>query len=404
MAYELRPITLEEYPDFATANAGGFGWEPNPEMFTENLETLEIDRILASFDGPEIVSTTAIFSFDLTVPGNTLPTAGVTGVVVKPTHRRQGILRDMMARQLSDVHDRGEALAALWASESVIYGRFGYGLAAQDIEFKIDRLRTKLAREAPVCGRTRVVTREQALEAWPAVYDEARRARPGFFSRSESWWTHHTMREKDFERRAGSRFLVQYEEDGAIRGYARYRVRPGQDGMASGTLAVWELTALTSNAYSALWQFLFGVDLIASIEATHRPQDEPLYWMLADPRRMVRTVYDTLWVRVLDVPAALEGRRYAWEGSVVLDVRDPFCPWVQGRYELEMSPDGAKCSVTSAEPDVTLSAADLGAIYLGGEKLTTLARAGRVQGDYEALRRADVLLGWDRAPWCPEVF
>jgi predicted acetyltransferase len=404
VAYELRPITIDEYDDFSTANAGGFGWEPNADMLAENLNTMELDRTLATFDGPEVVSTTAIISFDLTVPGGTLPAAGVTWVAVKPTHRRRGILRDMMARQLSDIHDRGEALAALWASESVIYGRFGYGLGAQNIEFKVDRVRTTLAGDAPVCGRTRMMTREQALESWPAVYDEARRARPGFFSRSEAWWQYHTIREKDFERRMGSRFFVQYEEDGAVRGYARYRVRPGQDGMASGTLLVQELTALTSNAYSALWQYVFGVDLIATIEANHRPQDEPLYWMLADPRRMVRSVYDTLWVRVLDVPAALEGRRYAWEGSVVLDVRDSFCPWVQGRYELEMSPDGAKCTLTDAEPDVTLSAADLGAIYLGGEKLTTLARAGRVEGDYEALRRADVLLSWDRAPWCPEVF
>ncbi len=310
----------------------------------------------------------------------------------------------MMARQLNDIHERGEALAALWASESVIYGRFGYGLAAEDIEFKIDRLRTKLARETPACGRTRIVTRDQALEAWPALYDTARRARPGFFSRNEAWWQYHTMREKDLERRAGSRFNVQYEVDGAIRGYARYRIKPGQDGMASGTVTVWELTALDADAYSALWQYIFGVDLIANIEAMHRPQDEPLYWMLADPRRMARSVYDTLWLRVLDVPAALQGRRYAWEGNLILDVRDPFCPWVEGRYELEMSTEGATCKPTNAEPDVTLGAADLGAIYLGGGSLTTLARAGRVEGDYEALRRADVLLGWDRAPWCPEVF
>jgi len=405
VAYDLRPITEEEYPAFATANAGGFGWEPNPEMFGDNLKTLELDRTLASFDGPEVVGTTAIFSFDLTVPGNTLPTAGVTWVSVKPTHRRQGILRDMMARQLSDVRDRGEALAALWASESIIYGRFGYGVAAQDMEFKIDRLRTALAREAPGCsGRTRLVSRDEAMAAWPAVYDEARKVRPGFFSRSEPFWQYHTMRERDMDRRGGSRFNVQYEEDGAIRGYARYRVRPGHDGMASGALTVWELTALTSNAYSALWQYIFGVDLIATIEASHRPQDEPLFWMLADPRRLVRSVYDTLWLRIIDVPAAMQGRSYAWEGDIVLDVRDPFCPWVEGRFELEMSTEGAKCTPTTRDADVTLSAADLGAIYLGGEKLTTLARAGRVEGDYEALRRADVLLGWDRAPWCPEVF
>jgi predicted acetyltransferase len=250
-----------------------------------------------------------------------------------------------------------------------------------------------------------MVSREEGLKAWPAVYDEARRQRPGFFSRSKKFWKHHTMREKDYDRRAGSRFYVQYEDEaGAVRGYCRYRVRSGHDGLASGSVGVQELTALDDEAYGALWQFIFGIDLIATIEANHRPQDEALYWMLADPRRMQRGVYDTLWVRVLDVPKALEGRRYASAGALVIDVRDPFCEWVQGRYELEASPEGARCRVTNSTPDITLGAADLGAVYLGGVRLTSLARAGRAEGDDDALRRADALLTCDPVPWCPEVF
>jgi len=405
VSIEIRPIVHEEWETFSLANMSAFGWELNPTHLAENEPLMEFDRTLAAFDGDEIVGTTAIQSFDVTTPGGVLPMAGVTWVSVKPTHRRQGILRQVMERQLNDVHERAEPLAGLWASESVIYGRFGYGLAAQDVEFKIDRLRTGLARETPSCGRLRLVSREEALEAWPAVYDQARTARPGYCTRNEFWWRHHTLRGSDMERRAGARFYVQHEEDGRVLGYARYRIRPegGSEG-ANGTLAVQELTAVTDQAYNALWQYIFGVDLIGSIQAEHRPLDEPLYWMLADPRRLVRRPYDSLWVRVVDVVPALEGRRYSATGRVVLDVRDPFCAWNEGRYELETGAEGARCRRTDAEPDITLSAADLGAVYLGGTRLATLQRAGRVEGDGNAIRRADALFSWEPLPCCPEVF
>jgi predicted acetyltransferase len=405
VSIELRPIGATDWEDYTRANAAAFGWEPNSEQLAEVEQIFEFDRTLAAIDGDEIVGTTSIYSFDLTVPGGVLPTAGVTWVSVKPTHRRQGILRAIMQRQLNDVHERNEPLAALWASESVIYGRFGYGLAAQNVEFTIDRLRTSLARQAPSCGRLRLVTREQALEAWPAVYEEVRARQPGFYTRTKKWWAHQSMRGPDMERRAGVRFNVQYEEEGRVLGYARYRIR-GEGGTEgpSGTLTVWDLTAASENAYTALWQYLFGVDLIGTITAMNRPIDEPLYWMLADPRRLVRRPYDSLWVRLVDVPPALEGRRYGAAGRVVFDLRDPFCPWNEGRYELEAGVEGARCRRTDATPEITLGAADLAAVYLGGGRLTTLRLAGRVEGDWETLRRADAIFSWDPLPWCPEVF
>jgi predicted acetyltransferase len=314
----------------------------------------------------------------------------------------------MMQRQLNDVRERGEAWASLWASESIIYGRFGYGLAAEGVDLEIDRLRTGIAFEAPRSsnGRLRLVTREQALEAWPALYDEVLAATPGMFTRSKTWWEKKLLREKDPPGGpGGTRFFVQYEETGRVRGYARYRTRGGDDGgMPNGTLLVGELMAADDGTYAALWRYLFGVDLMSTIRAHLRRVDEPLVHMLADSRRLVRHPHDSLWVRLVNVPAALEARRYSQEGRIVFDVRDPFCSWVEGRYELEAGPEGARCAPTDAEPDITLSAADLGAAYLGGARLTTLRRAGRVEGDWASLRRADAMFAWDPQPWCPEVF
>lgn len=406
MSVDIRPITPEEWEAYAQADASAFGFEPNPEALEQVRQIFEFDRTLAGFDGPEIVGTTSIYSFDLTVPGNQLPTAGVTWVSVKPTHRRQGILTQMMRRQLNDVHEQGEAIAALWASESVIYGRFGYGLAAEDQQLKIERTRADFAREPEARGRCRIVSREEALAAWSAVYEQVRVQYPGMYTRSEAWWQNMTLRAiEPGMRNMGTRFFVQYEENNRPLGYARYRVRgDNTDGLPNGRLLVQELMAVTDEAYAALWRYLFGVDLIGQIEAQHRPLHEPLFWMLADPRRLVRGPYDALWVRIVDVVPALEGRGYAVPGRLVLGVRDAFCSWNEGRYELEAGAEGARCRRTDAEPDITLNAADLGAVYLGEARLTTLRRAGRVEGEWESLRRADAMFSWDPRPWCPEVF
>ena len=406
MSTEIRPVESEEFDSFTNATGVGFGWHPTPEEIEDIRPVAEYDRTLATFDGEEIVSTTGIFSFEMTLPGGSLPTAGVTWVSVKPTHRRRGVLRDMMRRQLNDVHERGEALAALWASESVIYGRFGYGMAAGAVELEIERARTALDYEPDVSGRCRLVTRDEALTSWPAVYDRVRADQPGFYSRTEDWWKHHTLPERDKPSGGFSaRYYVQYEEEGEPLGYVRYRVKnENRDGLPNGTIAVQKLIAATDAAYGALWQFVFGVDLMGRIKAHQRPMEEPLLWMLADPRQLVRRPYDGLWVRIIDVAPALEARHYAASGRLVLAVRDEFCDWNEGRFELQGGPDGATCRRTDAEADLTLGAADLGAIYLGGTRLGTLARAGRVAGDAAALARAEAMFSWDPQPWCPEVF
>ena len=406
MDFEIRPIAPEEFEAFAIADGSAFGFDINPDQLDDLRPIFEFDRSLATFDGPEIVSTTAIFSFDLTVPGGALPTAGVTWVSVKPTHRRRGLLAGMMRQQLSDVRDKGEPLAALWASESIIYGRFGYGLAAEGVEVKVDRQRTAFAHQMPACGRTRLLSREEALSTWPAVYDKLLVTQPGMYSRSEAWWKHHTLGARERSRSGFStRFYVQYEEEHRPLGYARYRIKgDDRDGSPDGLLAIQELIATTDAAYAALWQYLFGVDLVSAITARWRPVDEPLLWMVADPRRFVRRPQDALWLRLVDIPAALEGRHYAEEGRLVLDVRDKFCAWNEGRYELEAGPDGARCQLSDAEPDIVLDVADLAAVYLGGARLQTLRSAGRVEGDWETLRRADAIFSWHPLPWCPEVF
>lgn len=405
---EIRPITEAEFEPFARSAASSFGYDVPMEAREQVLACFEMERTLAVFDGNEIAGTGGIFSFGMTVPGGAaLPTAGVTWISVKPTHRRRGVLRQIMRRQLDDVRERGEPIASLWASESQIYGRFGYGLAAEGAVLRIDRRHSELEFAPPDSGRTRLVDRETALATWPTIYERVLPTRAGMYTRHRAWWEHRVFRLLD-QAPPGftSPFLVQFEEDdGTPGGYLKYRRKmESEHGAPSGTVLVTELVAATEAAYAGLWRYVFGVDLVTTIEAPLRPLDEPLWWMLHDPRRLVREPHDSLWVRLMDVPAALSARRYPVEGRVVFEVSDEFCPWVAGRYELTGGPEGATCRPTTADAGIRLGIAELGAVYLGGARFQALARAGRVAGEPAQLRLADAMFAWDPLPWCPEVF
>jgi predicted acetyltransferase len=308
-----------------------------------------------------------------------------------------------MRRQLDDVHAAGEPVAALYASEGAIYGRFGYAMASYRCTIDIERERTAYVRGYRPSGRVHLLDRGSALERFRPVHDRARRERPGMVDLDPTWFayrfdeTHHGEERKLF-------FAAHGSEDG-IDGYAVYHVKHDWHEERRNVLEVEDLQALTPQAYADLWRFLFDVDLMDRITSWNRPLDEPLLHLLREPDRLRLRLGDGVWVRLVDVPPALEARRYAAAGHVVLEVADAFCPWNEGRYEVEGGPDGATCRRTEADPDLALTANELGACYLGGMGFRQLSRAGRVEERRTgALARADAMFGWDPAPWCSFIF
>ena len=398
MDFDIRPIVEEEYEPWLKAIDVGFGSHTRDSDPPRLRPTFKLDRTVAAFDDGRPVSGAHSYPLEMVAPGGSLVVAGVNAVAVQPTHRRRGILTGMMAHQLRDLHQRGEAVAVLFAAESVIYGRFGYGTATFYEGWTIDRQHTAFARPHEAEGRTAFVAPEEMRKVFPDVYRRATERRPGALQLPDYAWD---QRAEDLEHHRGetsASFHVVYERDGGVDGYVSYRIQ-------GATVHVSELMSTSREAHAALFGYCFGIDLRSTVKAPNRPVDDALSWMLANPRGLLRSLHDGMYLRLVEVAKALSARDYSIEGRLVLEVRDSFCSWNEGRFELEAGPEGAECSPSSASPDVVLSASDLASVYLGTVPFTTLARAGRIEErTANALRRADAMFATERAPWCPYMF
>jgi predicted acetyltransferase len=394
---ELRPATHEEFDDFGRAVMSAFHSELSDDDRRHYERIDEPERSLAWFDDGRIVAATGIYSRHVTVPGAVVPCAAVTAVGVVPTHRRRGLLTEMMRRQLEEVHAHGDPIAILWASEGAIYGRFGYGIAARIGRLTARRPLARLA-AAPAPGDPlRAGPAADHVDHMRAVYERVRGERPGMLDRPGPWWDVR-LYDPESDRHGAQPLRAVVVPDG----YALYAVRGDrdEDGPA-GEVVIRELVAATPEARARVWDFLLDQDLTRTISWALAPPDEPLWLMLSDPDGVRVVLARSLWARLVDVPAALAARAYASDPDVVLEVSDAFCPWNTGRYRLA----GGSCERTEGEPDLALDAAALGAAYLGGTTLRELAGAGRVtELRAGALARASAAFRGDVAPWCPEIF
>jgi len=411
----LRQPDAESLQAWSTVLNAAFGEHLGAEEFEHDRLQFELDRLIGAVDGDAWVGAGGAHSFRLTVPGGgEVGAAGITAIGVAPSHTRRGILRQMMRWLLDQARERGEPVAILWASESAIYQRFGYGMGTVVGTFDIERTRARFARPAEPIGRIRLVDREEAMRLIPPVYDAVRARMPGAVNRHDVKWRHELLDDAEWMRRGnGPKFIAVLEVDGAARGYAIYRVKNDWDERGpNNTVTTMEVLGVDAAATRAVWEWVFGIDLVGHIKGWRLQVPHPLMLQLAEPRRLGMNVREGLWLRILDVRAALEARGYEENGSITFELTDGFCPWNAGRWRLEVgdgSVPGARsvASVTpfTADPDLTLDTSDLAAVYLGAFNVADLARAGRV-GECRpgAVAAADRLFATTVAPWCSTMF
>lgn len=419
--FPIRVLSAEQWDVFYETLMTGFGAVPPAEERELDRSLTEFDRTLAAWDGEVIAGTTGAFSFRMTVPGQrVVPAAGVTMVSVRPTYRRRGVLRSLMARQLVDVRERGETLTVLLASEGAIYGRFGYGLATQSLAMSIPR-RLVTLRHAEITDGDRIgrfslrqVDPRETVDVRERVYADAVQRRAGMLERQPGWEYEPLL--DPAEKRHGYQplqcVLLEDTATGAgahseVVGYALYSVQAASDEEGpAGTLRVSDVYATDPAGYAELWRYLLGMDLCRTVVAPMRPVDEPMLHLLSDVRPCQLRVRDEGYVRLVDVAGALQQRRYSTQVDLVFNVHDAFCPWNAGRWRLTGGPDGAVCERSTDPADLELTTRELSAAYLGGVSLRSLADAGRVRELRDgALARASSAFFHDgRAPWLPHHF
>ena len=402
MTIEIRNPARDELRAAMESTHIAFAEPLSDDHFERTTKVLARERFYAAYEDGLPVGTAGDYDFRLTIPGGELPTAGVTWVGVLPSHRRRGILTQLMRRELDDIHERGEPLAILWASEAAIYGRFGYGVAAPTAQMNADRTRFALRDDPGPRGRARIVPLEDALESCRHVYDAVRPTIPGFTDRPDDVWTTFRLADpEEWRRGASPKYAAVVELDGEPAAYALYRIKPSwEQGFSQSEVRLVETLAVGPAAERELWRFVFGIDLIARVEGRLDPAS-PLFLMVVDPRSLHLRVSEGLWLRLVDVGAALAARSYASDDELVLEVRDEFCPWNAGRWRV--GPWGVER--TDGEAGLALDVADLASVYLGAFTFSRLAAAERVQEVQDgALARADALFRTSRPPYCPEDF
>jgi len=395
--------SIEELRQALNAISHYIGSENSVEDTERFARWMKVERMHAAWEGDRIVGGAGVFDFELSVPGGaSIPSSGVTVVGVYPTHRRRGVLNELMRTQLADCRERGEPVAWLWASEATIYARYGYGLASRAASITLARERTAFAQPFEPRGSFRLVELEEAAKHFPALYEQERKQRPGMFSRSQAWWETRRLFDDPNQRRGrGPLNRVLLELDGKPTGYALYSVT--QDwarGSSKGMVTIREALAPSPEATRELWRWLLDFDWTSQFVADV-PLDHPLFLLLAEPRRMGGTINDGVWVRLLDIEQALSARTYNGDGEVVLDVTDRFIPELAGRYRVTAGGTGQ----TEADPDISLDITGLGSVYLGEFTFADLVRSSRAQELTKgAVTRADALFATDTKPWCVEIF
>ena len=404
MGVHIRSGVEEDLNSIVQTLTLAFGYLPDAERIEAEGMVIDPLRSFVAVDST-VVGAISGRGLEVSLAGRSIPLTWVMGLGVLPTHQRQGIGAELVRSHLVAQHQRKEPITCLWASSASWYGAMGFGLAALSCDIDLDVRAARLSaprREqkiSPAGG-------DSAVEDLAKVYNEARAKRSGFPSRDQAWWRHRMNPHSSKSGRSRGPLLVAVAESNRqIDGYALYRMSvTWSRGIPAGTLEVEELLASSPESYAELWRMCVEASLVTRVQALNRPIDDPLFWMIDEPRVMQFTVRDGVWLRVVDVADALAARSYAHEFSVVIGIDDPFCLWNEGSYSVEFKHDGARARKTAEQPDVELGIAELGAVYLGGVSFLTLARAGRVRAEPEIIQALDAAFATTSPPWCPQTF
>jgi len=405
MATELRAACADEMDQFgllgAYSYAGAYGDGPDNVVSQNNRP----EWTLCAFVDGRMAASYAVVPFTMRANGRAVALGGVTAVGTLPEYRRQGLVRAITARSFADMRERGQAVAALWASQAAIYQRYGYAVAGELVSYRLDTVDIAFADRGADDVRVARVDGDAAFEAIKRLYIDFVADRIGYLHRSKQLWLNNTL---SANATTGPAYVaVATNACGVGVGYVVYHLRDGKTGHPSRgqEITIKDLVWRNAQAYRALWNFIGRHDLVGRVVWPRAPVDDPAPELFVEPRLLNRQPRDGFWMRLIDAPRALAERGYATSGSIVVEIApDDLAPWNGGRFKLECTPDGATAGPTRERAQVTLSAKALASLYCGFRTPRQLAQWGMLEAEAGAIERATAIFATHHAPHCPDHF
>jgi predicted acetyltransferase len=404
MAIEFRPVTASEMGQFGLVTSYAFAGEAGDGPENEFTKQVRPEWTLFAFDGAKLAATFATFPFTMGANGRALALGGVTAVSTQPEYRRQGLIRQLMTQAFQAMREKDQSVAALWASQAAIYQRYGYALSSIKRCYSIDTVDIHFfdgdRGSLPV---TRINTLEGEKIA-DALYHEFIANRMGYLYRDKKLWQSRIFKEK---KKAGPIHVAVAFEGKQSRGYMVYTMRHSKVGHGTRfqEIDVRDFAWLSIDAYRSLWSFLAKHDLVGKVSWKYAPLDDPAPDFFVEPRLLHIKNYEGIWFRIVDLAAAVEGRGYQVSDKLTLEIAgDEMCPWNNGTWQIDASPEGTKVTSTTAPPDVTLSIKAMASLYTGFREARRLSGWGLIKGEAAAIERLSQLFATRYAPHCPDSF
>ncbi|MGO1921788.1 MAG: GNAT family N-acetyltransferase [Microbacterium sp.] len=389
----IDPASDADAEAFLRADARGFlGEEPSADLVAADRAGIAERRNIGVFEAGTPVGTWPVATVNswvapLTVPGGEIGMWAISAVTVSGTHRRRGIARALLEGELRAAASAGVPIAGLTASEATIYGRYGFAPAVPVARMTVDTRRAGWAAPAPI-GRVEYVEKEALKTTLAAVHEVARTQRSGQIAGWDRRWARMAAVAPGNPAAAKVRGVRYIDEHGHTRGVMAYTLDEIPGAFRS-TMSISLLAAVTPDALTALWGFALQHDLVDRVTADLRPVDDPLPWLVKDPRGVELVVHDHGWLRILDLPAALSARTYRAPLDLVLRVDDPL-GFAAGSWRLTISGGAAKTvPAESGAADVILDVGALSALYVGGVSAVQLRAAGRLEATAEVAASID---------------
>ena len=402
---ELRPATSDEMAAIGTLGGyvygGAFG--DGPDSITASANRAE--WTLCAFDGLRLASSFITIPFTMRLNGKAMAMGGVSGVATHPEYRRRGLMRRLMTQATLDMRERGQTVAALWASQASIYQRFGYAIGSVSRRYAVDSIDITFFDGDTGSSTVEWLDVEAGFDAVRALYIAFIAQRTGYLHRSRALWASGAFEERPED--GPVHIALSRDGDGEPNGYLVYTLRADRVAhRARGQeLVIRDFGWLTLDAYRSLWSYVARHDLVGRVVWATAPADDPAEELFSEPRMLHCEYGEGAWFRVIDVEAALGARGYSQAGQVTLRLpEDDLAPWNAGTYTIETDGEETTVARSTTEPDAVLPVKAMASLFSGYRSARRLRSWGLLAADDRAVDRLDSLFATRHLSHFPDHF